>query len=203
MTDSPLTRASLVLRLRDRTDDAAWTQFLEIYAPMVYRFSVSRGLQDADATDLVQEVSRRVGDSIDRLDYKKEKGGFRAWLFTITRNCLSNFFVKKQRGELIGAQSNGTEQVKMLNQIPEAFDGLDTIWEREYQLQLFAKAMETIRPIVEPNTWAAFELTAIQNQSPDAAAAEIGMSRGAVYVAKSRVTAKLRTEVERMMEEDQ
>lgn len=172
---------------------------------MVYRFSISRGLQDADATDLVQEVLRRVGNSIDRLEYAKEKGGFRAWLFTITRNCLSNFYDKRQRNGALGANGNDTEQYQMLSQFPDTSDTdeINAKWEREYQLQLFAKAMETIKPTIEPNTWAAFEMTAIEDVAADVAATKIGISRGAVYVAKSRVTAKLRVEVERMMEEEQ
>lgn len=200
LTDSPLTRASLVFRLRDSTDDDAWTEFLDLYGPMIYRFAVSRGLQDADATDLVQDVLRRVEGSIRRFDYAKEKGGFRAWLFTITRNCLNTFFEKKQR---TGTTGNDTDQLKMLNQIPDETDELHALWEHEYQLQLMTRAMQTIRLNTEPNTWAAFDLTAIQNIPAEEVGTKIGISRGAVYVARSRVTARLRAEVERLMEEEQ
>ena len=51
-------------------------EFVDMYGPMIFRFVRSRGLQDADAADLVQEVLRRVGGSIERLEYAKEKGGF-------------------------------------------------------------------------------------------------------------------------------
>ena len=114
---------------------------------MLFQFLRSRGLQDADAADLFQEVLRRVSNAIGKLDYEKKKGGFRAWLYTITRNCLKTHF--------------------------------------------------------EPKTWSAFELTAIENQSADTAAETLDMSRGAVYVARSRVTAKLQEEVKRLMEEMQ
>ena len=197
MADPALTRASLVFRLRDRTDDDAWTKFTDLYGQMIFQFVRSRGLQDADAADLVQEVFRRVGNSIGRLDYEKQKGGFRAWLFTITRNCLNTHF---RKGKRVESTANDTGQQQMLNQLP-ADDELDERWEREFQRQLMAKAIKTVKPTVEPKTWLAFEMTAIENQSADEVAGKLDMSRGAVYVSKSRVTSKLQEEVKLLMEE--
>jgi RNA polymerase sigma-70 factor, ECF subfamily len=91
VSEAPLTRATLLLRLRDSDDSKAWADFVRDYGPMLYRFVRSRGLQDADAANIVQDVLRSVGVAIPKLEYEKEKGGFRAWLFTITRNKLSTF----------------------------------------------------------------------------------------------------------------
>lgn len=192
-----MTRASLVFRLRDRADDDAWTQFIDLYGQMIFQFVRSRGLQDADAADLVQEVLRRVGNAIDRLDYEKKKGGFRAWLFTITRNCLNTHFTKNKRvvGSLNDSNPAGT-----LGQIPESKDELSERWEFEFQKQIMSRAMQVVRPNTQPKTWAAFEMTAIQNQDIDKVCESLSMSRGAVYVARSRVTGKLRDEVKRLMD---
>ncbi|MEM9941240.1 MAG: sigma-70 family RNA polymerase sigma factor [Planctomycetota bacterium] len=200
MPESPETRATLLLRLRDRRDDNAWSEFLHDYGPMLYRFVRSRGLQDADAADLVQDVLRSVGMAIDRLDYQKEKGGFRAWLFTITRNKLSTFFTKRQR---MGPTANDTAQFEMLNQASSGPNELDEQWEREHQRQLMAIAVATMKPQIEPKTWSAFELTAMNGMSAADAGAQLSMSAGAIYVARSRVTAKLRTEVERLLAEEE
>src|SRR5262245_33587255 len=81
----PVTRASLLVRLRDGDDPKAWTEFLEIYAPVVYRFARNRGLQDADAADIMQDVLRSVSSAVGRLEYDAKRGTFRGWLFTITR----------------------------------------------------------------------------------------------------------------------
>lgn len=199
LTDPSLTRASLVFRLRDRNDNDAWQQFLDLYGQTIFQFVRSRGLQDADAADLVQEVFRRVGNAIGRLDYEKQKGGFRAWLFAITRNCLNTYFKKQQR---VVQGINDSNSGGMLGQFANEKDELDERWELEFQRQLMAKAIATIRPKTEPSTWAAFEMTAIQNQTADEAAGVLGMSRGAVYVARSRVTSKLREEVKRLMDEE-
>lgn len=199
MTESPVTRATLLLRLRDGNDADAWSQFLRDYGPMLYRFARSRGLQDADASDVVQDVLRSVGNAIGRLEYAKQKGGFRAWLFTITRNKLYTFFEKRQRS---GPTGNDTAQFELLSQAADDRNELDEQWEREHQRQLAGKAMEIVRPDSESNTWDAFQLTAMDGLSAAEAGRQLGMSTGAVYVAKSRVTARLRSEIERLIAEE-
>lgn len=199
LTEAPITRATLLLKLRDGQDSQAWSVFLRDYGPMVYRFVRSRGLQDADAADLVQDVLRSVGQAIGRLDYEKEKGGFRAWLFTITRNKLYTYFERKQRR---GPTGNDTAQWKMLQQASTGRDELQEQWELEHQQQLLARAVKIMKPSIDPKTWAAFELTAIQGLSVPDVGRQLDMKAGAIYVARSRVTAKLRAEVERMIEED-
>ena len=89
--DSPLTRASLLVQIRDGANAGAWQEFMQLYGPVVYGFARKRGLQDADAADLMQDVMRSVSDAIGRLDYDRSQGTFRGWLFTITRNKVFNF----------------------------------------------------------------------------------------------------------------
>ncbi len=199
LTESPITRATLLLRLRDGNDHGAWTEFVRDYAPMIYRFARSRGLQDADAADIVQDVMRRVGSAIGRLEYEREKGGFRAWLFTITRNRLYTHFEKRQR---VGATGNDTAQYELLSQAADHRNELNDAWEKEYMRQLAGRAMKLVEQEVEPNTWRAFQLTAVDGGSPAAAAKTLNMSTGAIYVAKSRVTARLRSVIERLQKED-
>ena len=76
---SPVTRACLLVRLRDTTNHEAWREFLQLYSPLVYGLVRNRGLQDADAADLLQDVLKSVSGSFGRLDYDKQNGGFRAW----------------------------------------------------------------------------------------------------------------------------
>ncbi|QEG40925.1 RNA polymerase sigma factor [Roseimaritima ulvae] len=205
MTNSPPTRATLLLRLRDRGDAVAWNEFVRDYGPLLYRFVRSRGLQDADAADLVQDVMRRVGTGIGRLDYEKQKGGFRAWLFTITRNQLATYFEKrKQLGPLGGAAAGGGSAADdVREQADNGHSSLEAQWELEYRRQLAARAMQQLKPTIEPNTWAAFELTAIEGRTAQHTAERTGMSTGAVYVARSRVTAKLRDEITRLLAEEE
>src|SRR5262245_49664169 len=91
MPDAPPTRASLLVRIRDGRDHEAWGQFVELYAPVVYGFARKRGLQDADAADVMQDVLRSVASAADRLNYDPSRGTFRGWLYTVARNKVFNF----------------------------------------------------------------------------------------------------------------
>src|SRR5262249_29200149 len=91
MAEFPPTRASLLLRLRDRRDAAAWDEFVGRYAPLVYGYLPKQGLQDADAVDLCQDVLLAVAGAVGRLEYDAAKGAFRNWLFTVVRRKLANW----------------------------------------------------------------------------------------------------------------
>src|SRR5213075_829282 len=79
--ESPLTRASLLVQIRDGSNHVAWQEFANLYGPVVYGFARKRGLQDADAADLMQDVLRSVSSAMHRLEYDPVRGAFRGWLF--------------------------------------------------------------------------------------------------------------------------
>ena len=191
MHESPATRASLLVRLRDGSDAEAWQEFVRLYAPVIYGFARKRGLQDADAADLMQDVLRAVSASAQRLDYDPSRGTFRGWLFTVTRNKVFNFLEGRRR-RVVGT---GDSSVQDRLEQHASSDGSDT-WEADYQRSLAARAMEQIRDEFQPATWQAFRLTAVDGVTPAEASKRVGMSVGAVYVAKSRVIARLRQEIE-------
>ncbi len=189
----------MLLRLRDPADTEAWNAFTTDYAPALYRFLRKRGLQDADAADLLQDVMRSIGIAIKDWEYEKQRGGFRAWLFTITRNRLYNHLSKGRKKQ---GDAQGTAAFEIINQTAQQDDQLEREWELEYRTQLLGRAMKEIQPTIEPKTWEAFRLTAIEDQPAAVAAEQLGISTGAVYVARSRVTAKLRQCVEQFEKEE-
>src|SRR5690349_13735023 len=91
MAEPPLTRVTLLARLKDGRDADAWREFVQLYGPVVYRFARNRGLQDADAADLMQDVLRSVARNAHRMEYDPSRGTFRGWLYTVTRNKIYNF----------------------------------------------------------------------------------------------------------------
>ena len=198
--DSPITRASLLVRLRDGADHSAWQEFVDIYSPLIYGFARKRGLQDADAADLMQDVLRSVTNAIGRLDYDPRQGSFRGWLFTITRNKVFNH-LSAGRGKARGSGDSAIHAV--LNTHPDDSAGLTESWEADYRRQIASVAMQAIRSEFQSKTWDAFWRTAVDGDGAPAVAAALGMSAGAVYVAKSRVLARLKEEVQRRLAADE
>ena len=195
MADSPLTRASLLLRIRDARDGDAWSQFVALYAPLIYGHARKHGLQDADAADLTQDVLRAVAGAVHRLDYDPGRGSFRGWLFTIVRNKLINHL--QARGKDTPG-SGDTAAVRILEQqaAPE-----EEQWEADYQRQLFSWAVERIRPKFQENTWQAFWQTAVEGRNGKEVAGGLRMTVAAVYLAKGRVLARLKEEIEQVRDE--
>jgi RNA polymerase sigma factor (sigma-70 family) len=190
--DSPVTRLSLLVQIRDGTNRAAWQEFARLYGPMVYGFARKRGLQDADAADMMQDVLRAVFSAIGRLDYDRSQGTFRGWLFTITRNKIFNFLAARRARPQASGEDGANHR---LDSHPDSNDGAET-WEMEYQRRVASLAMERVKGEFHDNTWRAFRLTAVEGVSAADTARQTGLSPGAVYVAKSRVLARLRLEVE-------
>jgi RNA polymerase sigma factor (sigma-70 family) len=190
----PTTQASLLVRLRDPNDGGAWRQFVQIYGPVVYGFARRRGVQDADAADLMQEVLRSMMTSARRLDYDPSRGSFRGWLFTVTRNKLLDLREKQRRGQGAG----GTSAQEMLEQQPARVD--ESLWDEEFRRHLFSVAADQVKGEFEEKTWRAFWASAVDGKKPQEVAAALGITVGAVYIAKSRVQARLKERVGELTE---
>jgi len=191
MADAPITRATLIARLGDGRDSAAWGEFIRLYGPVVYGFARNRGLQDADAADLMQEVMRSVARNASKMRYDPARGTFRGWLYTVTRNKIYNFLSSNRNRPRASGDSGAQER---LDSIPDKGDP-DEDWELEYQRRLSTKAMDRVKTEFHKATWDAFWKTAVEGLPALEVGTELKMSTGAVYVAKSRVIARLRDEV--------
>jgi RNA polymerase sigma factor (sigma-70 family) len=200
MAEAPLTRVTLLHRLRDGRDGDAWREFFDLYGPVVYRFARNRGLQDADAADLMQDVLRSVARNAHRMEYDPKRGTFRGWLYTVTRNKIYNFLSGQRHRPRAAGDSDAHERLQAAPAREE--DGPDADWEREYQRQLTDRAMDLVKGEFHKATWEAFWGTAVEGKSAGDVGAGLKMSPGAVYVAKSRVLARLRDEVRKMMDEE-
>jgi RNA polymerase sigma-70 factor (ECF subfamily) len=194
MHEPPTTRPSLVLRIRDPRDRDAWRQFVEVYAPLVYRFARRCRLQDADAAEVTQDVLKAVARACRRFDYDPRRGSFRSWLFAVVRSKLSDFRAREDRPD------RATGDADNLDQLP-ARDDAEAVWEREYERRLFDWAAERVRPDFSESSWRAFWLTAVEGQSGKEVAAALGLSAGAVYIAKSRILARLKEQIRHLHED--
>jgi RNA polymerase sigma factor (sigma-70 family) len=193
----PDTKASLILRLPSADDADAWREFVSIYEPFVYRFARRGGLQDADARELVQNVLLSVARAVGRWRPDRQRGRFRTWLFRIARNQLLDVLAKQQRSIVA---SGGSGLFDLLNQTLTPGD--DQNMRLEHRRELLRWAAEQVKNTVNETTWNAFWMTAVQERTVETVASELGLTTGAVYIARSRVLARLRDEVKKWEDDD-
>ncbi len=184
----PDTRPTLLRRLPDAGDGEAWRSFVETYGPLVYRFALRRGLQPSDAADVVQEVMLKVARSIDRFDYDPARGRFRGWLFTIAWRALIDRANQVKRRSEIASEA-------IAERTADPSTDAEALWDSEYRRSLLQRALPLVRPQFSEVTWEAFRLTALEGQPAEETAHRLGLTVGSVYVARSRVTARLRERI--------
>ena len=193
MVETPLTRLTLLTRIKDETDIDAWREFVRLHGPVVYRFARKRGLGDAEAADLMQEVLRSVARNAETTEYDPKRGSFRGWLFTITRDKICNFLsAQKNRPRWTG------DSTFPITSVPDREAESDSDWDIEYQRQLAAKARDRVKNVFRSSIWQAFWKTAVDGRPAQDVGLELKMTPGAVYVAKCRVLTRLREEVQRL-----
>jgi RNA polymerase sigma-70 factor (ECF subfamily) len=190
-------RGSLLMRLRENDGDS-WRQFWDLYDPVVRQWCARSGLAAHDAADVAQEVFRSVAASLGKFRRDRPRDTFRGWLWTITRNKIRDHWrARKEIPDAFG----GTDAQRRLADLPEELSGE---WSTAAGVGtgdgLFRRALEQIRAGFEERTWQAFWRTAVEDQTAAEVAAALGMSPGAVYVAKSRVLARLREELGDVLE---
>jgi len=187
VTRPPETSDSLLIRVSDSNDRAAWERFVAIYRPMVYRIGRRAGLQDSDAEDLTQVVLESVAKAIPNWERDPQKGGFRAWLNRVARNALISMLRSGSHDAAIG----GSEFLDKSLAVEAPTEGIERVIEQEHHRSRLRWAAEQIRHEFKERSWQAFWLTTLSDLSIPEAAEKLGMSTGAVYAARSRIMRRL------------
>lgn len=185
---------SLVAALCISFSETAWISFVDRYAPAIFRWIQSRGLQEADAADVTQEVMLKILGSIRYFEYDPARGKFRSWLKTIASNAARDW--QRSRGRY----------GKLLSELPLEeihFDGIDQVIEEEYQKEVLALAEDVVRERADSNTWAVYQMIVKQGHRAAEVAESLNMPLGQVYIAKSRILGRLRKTVTELMAIDE
>ena len=185
------TSASLLERLRLRPDEEGWQRLVGLYTPLIRGWLRRHGLPPQEADDVVQEVLAVVVRRLPDFHRRPRTGAFRRWLRTITVNCLRDFWRSRRARP---AAAGGSDFGKLIEELADPASGLSREWDREHDRHVTQRLLEMIRPHFEERTWRAFTRVALEGASPDAVAAELGLTVNAVFIAKSRVLTRLRQE---------
>jgi len=192
MMPLPDTRYSLIARLAGSADDAAWGEFVRIYQAGVYRYCRAQGLQEADASDVVQEVLMLVRQVVGRWQPSGRAGSFRAWLFETARRICQQQLRERRRGV---RAAGGSSILKRLHEVAD-HDGEAPREEAEWQRWAFCCAAAEVERESQTETWRAFWLTAVEGVAAPSVAEQLGVSVGSVYAAKCRVLARIRARIQ-------
>jgi RNA polymerase sigma-70 factor (ECF subfamily) len=184
----PATSATLLQRLRDGRDDAAWERLVHLYTPLVRGWLYRHLPQAADVDDLTQQVFAVVVEKLPAFEHSGRVGSFRAWLRGICVNRLRMFWRSRPQGV-------GPDPEPLLRQLEDPHSDLSRQWDREHDQHVARQLLALIEPEFKPPTWRAFRLLVLDGQEPETVAAELGLSVNAVFIAKSRVLRRLREEL--------
>jgi RNA polymerase sigma-70 factor (ECF subfamily) len=191
--DGSTTSLTLLGRLRfNPGDEEAWGAFVDRYGRKVYAWCRRWGLQEADSQDVAQNVLLELSRQMRTFEYKPG-GSFRGWLKTIAYRAWCDFLTARQR-----VTGGVTDAVLATLAAPAVGDDLLQRMDEECERELLEEAMARVRVRVQPHTWQAFVLTALEGKSGAEAAAQLQIKVGTVWVARSKVQKMLQEEVARI-----
>lgn len=190
------TRATLLARLRDPTDHAAWSAFEARYRDLILRYCARRGLQPADAEDVRQMVLLNLARQVRSFEYDPGKGRFRDYLGRTVQNAIHRLY-RRPRPERSGLETS------VLAQVPaEDAPELDLEWESEWREHHIRRAVDALRTTMEPRSLEIFEGLLAGDGVADVASS-FGMSTDAVHKVKQRVRDRLRARIAEQIRDDE
>lgn len=185
------TSSGLLARVKAQ-DPEAWRRFVHLYGPLIYRWCIQVGLQDADAADVTQNVFRSVMNGIAGFQYGQKGATLRGWLRVITHNRVCDFIrTRPPEGAGIGGSEAQVKLQVIAEQDPSSF-AADS--EQADHLLLYRRVIETILEDYSEQTRQIFLRVVVGGQHPAATAEEMNISTNVVYLAKSRILRRIREE---------
>ncbi len=185
-----VTRQSLLIRAQ-AGDEASWQDLADLYRPFLTNWLRQQSLPEHDRDDLTQEILVSVVKSLPSFQHSGRPGAFRSWLRAIASKRLSDYWRSREPQAPV---TGGSVVADMLNAVADPDSELNRRWDEEHDRYVLRCLFDLVEQEFEPNTFKAFRRLTLDDASGAQVAAELGMSVGAVYVAKSRVLQRIREE---------
>jgi RNA polymerase sigma-70 factor, ECF subfamily len=192
------TNTDLLLALRDRGNDQAWTLFCARYRPVLISFARRLGLADPDAQDAAQDTLLAFATSFRLGEYDRSRGRLRSWLFSIASHKIRDLQRKLCRRPLNGEVQDRSGAIENIPDDRRVSD----IWENEWQKAIIETCLDEIRNHVEPSTIQAFRMYVLEDLNADDVAERLSMTRNAVFKAQRRVLTRMREVYEQLMSDE-
>jgi RNA polymerase sigma-70 factor (ECF subfamily) len=189
------TRQSLLLRAQTGQTEA-WKDLVDLYRPLILAWLNRQGVPARDLEDLSQEVLLSVVQHLPGFEHSGQRGAFRSWLRTIVCSRTADYW----RALDAAAPAGGSGATAALQQIADPDSALNRQWDEEHDRYVLHCLLDLVEEEFEPVTLQAFRRLALDGVSGAEAAQELGLSVSAVYVAKSRVLARIRQEAEGLID---
>lgn len=182
------TPVSLLQKLSRPENGEAWGEFVELYTPLMLAWAKRLGLQDADATDLVQDVFVLLLRKMPEFVYDPSKS-FRGWLRTVATN---EWRARRARAVRVSA-------APLADDPDLAAPAEEGFWEDEYRRHLVGRALQLMQCDFETSTWKACWETVVNGRAAAEVAGELGMQPGTVRAARFRVLHRLRERLDGLL----
>ncbi len=201
VSDFDHTRASLLVRLRQSEDGAAWREFFDTYWPLLMAVGRKSGLREADAQDVAQDVLKAVAQQMPDFRYDPGRGSFKAWLLTLTRRRVARHWRETWRTRNLHQELPATPagDTAIFERIPDnRADPLDAVWEAEWEHHILECALRRIRSRVSSRQLQIYTLAAVQRVPVRTICKALGVGAPQVYLIKHRVGGLVKAEVRRL-----
>lgn len=195
------TRASLIDKLADLSNQAGWREFFDTYWGLIYGVARKAGLSDADAQDVVQDTMSSVARQMPTFRYDPARGSFKGWLLTLTRWRIVDR-LRKKRVDYKEPPPESPTGTDVIAQIPDPASLLpDAVWEKEWEANLVQAAKANLRRKVDPQKLQIFDFYVTKEWPAEKVAEKFQVAIEQVYLAKHRITEMLKAEVQRLERE--
>lgn len=194
------TRTSLIRGLRNPDDAETWQTFVDAYGRVMFAVATKAGLPVEDARDVTQDTLIAVARRIQGFDPDPGRGSFKAWLLTIARSRIADWFRRQQRQRLADPPPpTSTTDTPWLARVPDpAAARIEELYEAEWRETIYRVARERVREHASPRQYQIFDLHVLHEHPVAQVAAELGITPNQVYVAKHRIGEAIAREVARL-----